>query len=69
VSADGFSEWFMDIRVLDANPLYMNQTFRLKFKFTDAYPIGIVYPLSRKCSYKLLTLQLQKLQRSSSSKH
>lgn len=32
-SADGFDEWFMDIRVLDANPLYTNQTYRLKFKF------------------------------------
>lgn len=40
VAADGFAEWFMDIRVLDANPIYINQTFRLKFKFTDAYPIG-----------------------------
>ncbi|KAL5347062.1 hypothetical protein ACLOAV_008205 [Pseudogymnoascus australis] len=39
VTADGFAEWFMDIRVLDANPIYINQTFRLKFKFTDAYPI------------------------------
>lgn len=33
----------MDIEVLDANPIYINQTFRLKFKFTDAYPIG-TYP-------------------------
>ena len=34
----------MDIRVLDANPIYINQTFRLKFKFTDAYPIGAQRP-------------------------
>jgi len=39
VSADGFEEWFMDIEVLDANPLYMNQVFRLKFKFNANYPI------------------------------
>jgi len=39
VSADGFDEWFMDIQVLDANPIYMNQTYRLKFKFSSHYPI------------------------------
>jgi ubiquitin-conjugating enzyme E2 W len=27
--------------VLDANPLYMNQTYRLKFKFSPSYPIGM----------------------------
>lgn len=40
VSAEGFDEWFMDIIVLDANPLYMNETYRLKFKFSNSYPIG-----------------------------
>jgi hypothetical protein len=30
----------MDIKVLDANPLYMNETYRLKFKFSNSYPIG-----------------------------
>ncbi|KAI9736916.1 MAG: hypothetical protein M1818_005967 [Claussenomyces sp. TS43310] len=39
VQADGFSEWFMDIEVLDANPMYMNQVFRLKFCFSQSYPI------------------------------
>jgi ubiquitin-conjugating enzyme E2 W len=43
VSAEGFEEWLMDIEVLDANPLYMNQTFRLKFKFNASYPIGTVF--------------------------
>ncbi|KIN04814.1 hypothetical protein OIDMADRAFT_115496 [Oidiodendron maius Zn] len=38
-SAEGFQEWFLDIKVLDANPLYMNQTYRLKFKFSPSYPI------------------------------
>lgn len=31
----------MDIEVLDANPLYMNKIFRLKFAFSDSYPIGL----------------------------
>jgi len=39
VSAEGFEEWYMDIKVLDANPLYMNETYRLKFKFSASYPI------------------------------
>ena len=29
----------MDIRVLDANPLYAGQTFRLRFRFPANYPI------------------------------
>jgi len=41
VTAEGFQEWLLDIKVLDANPLYMNQTYRLKFKFSPSYPIGI----------------------------
>lgn len=39
VSAEGFDEWLMDIQVLDNNPIYDNQIFRLKFKFSNAYPI------------------------------
>ncbi|ESZ95562.1 ubiquitin-conjugating enzyme [Sclerotinia borealis F-4128] len=39
VSADDLKEWLLDIRVLDKNPLYQDQTFRLKFKFTANYPI------------------------------
>ncbi|MCJ1226066.1 hypothetical protein MMC12_002715 [Toensbergia leucococca] len=39
VSADDFKEWRMDIRVLDPNPLYLNQTFRLRFRFSNNYPI------------------------------
>ncbi|KAL2113601.1 hypothetical protein VUR80DRAFT_3289 [Thermomyces stellatus] len=39
VSADNFEEWFLDIRVLDPNPLYQNETYRLKFKFSASYPI------------------------------
>ena len=29
----------MDIRVLDTNPLYLNQTYRLCFRFSNNYPI------------------------------
>lgn len=30
----------MDIKVLDDNPLYRDQTYRLKFTFSSKYPIG-----------------------------
>ncbi|KAL2398664.1 hypothetical protein ABEF93_003333 [Exophiala dermatitidis] len=39
VKADDFQEWQVDIRVLDDNPLYLNQVFRLSFIFSDNYPI------------------------------
>ncbi|KAL8718548.1 MAG: hypothetical protein Q9225_004338, partial [Loekoesia sp. 1 TL-2023] len=39
VSADDFKQWEMDIRVLDPNPLYLDQTFRLRFRFSNNYPI------------------------------
>jgi len=29
----------MDIRVLDSNPIYANATYRLRFRFSDKYPI------------------------------
>lgn len=35
----------MDIEVFD-NPIYKNQTFRLKFKFSAGYPIGASPPSS-----------------------
>lgn len=40
VSADDLKQWEMDIRVLDPNPLYLNQTFRARFTFSNNYPIG-----------------------------
>ncbi|KAL5615371.1 hypothetical protein BROUX41_005419 [Berkeleyomyces rouxiae] len=39
VSADNFEKWYLDIRVLDDNPLYQGQTYRLKFVFSKQYPI------------------------------
>ena len=36
----------MDMQILDPNPLYLNKTYRLRFRFTKSYPIGIsVSPL------------------------
>ncbi|CAL5868123.1 uncharacterized protein PFLUO_LOCUS2347 [Penicillium psychrofluorescens] len=37
--SDNLEEWQMDIKVLDDNPLYQNQTYRLKFTFGRKYPI------------------------------
>jgi ubiquitin-conjugating enzyme E2 W len=34
-------DWFVDIQVLDENPLYKDQTYRLKFHFPKMYPIGL----------------------------
>ncbi|KAF1932021.1 ubiquitin conjugating enzyme [Didymella exigua CBS 183.55] len=39
VSADNFETWFVDIQVIDPNPLYANETYRLKFMFSQNYPI------------------------------
>ncbi|KAI9879956.1 MAG: hypothetical protein M1830_006264 [Pleopsidium flavum] len=39
VSAEDLKEWKMDIKVLDDNPLYLNKTYRLQFKFSGNYPI------------------------------
>ena len=39
VKADDFVEWQMDIRVLDSNPIYANQIYRLCFRFGSNYPI------------------------------
>ncbi|KAF4123514.1 ubiquitin-conjugating enzyme E2 W [Geosmithia morbida] len=33
------SDWLLDIRVLDQNPLYKDQIYRLRFHFPKAYPI------------------------------
>ncbi|KAH7123637.1 ubiquitin conjugating enzyme, partial [Dendryphion nanum] len=39
VSADNLNEWFMDIRVMDENPIYKDDVYRLKFMFSSSYPI------------------------------
>lgn len=38
--AENLEEWQMDLQVLDENPLYKHQTYRLKFTFSPKYPIG-----------------------------
>lgn len=43
VTAPDFKEWQMDIRVLDSNPLYQDQTYRLRFRFSSNYPIGMPF--------------------------
>jgi ubiquitin-protein ligase len=35
----------MDIQVLDDNPIYKGQTYRLKFMFSSNYPIGMFHVL------------------------
>jgi ubiquitin-conjugating enzyme E2 W len=44
VKSDSLEEWQMDIKVLDDNPLYKDQTYRLKFTFSAKYPIGKAPP-------------------------
>lgn len=44
MSAENFEEWYLDVQVLDNNPLYLDKTFRLLFKFGDQYPIGTMNP-------------------------
>lgn len=51
VKCDNLEEWQMDIKILDQNPLYLDQTYRLKFVFSNKYPIGKPYLLSSLCLY------------------
>lgn len=39
--SENLEEWHMDLQVLDDNPLYQNETYRLKFTFGSKYPIGM----------------------------
>lgn len=47
VKCDNLEEWQMDIKILDQNPLYLDQTYRLKFTFSNKYPIGKPHLLSQ----------------------
>lgn len=40
MEGNDLKEWLFDIRVLDNNPLYNDNVYRLKFVFSDSYPIG-----------------------------
>lgn len=41
VKADDFQEWLVDVRVVDNNPIYAGECYRLKFTFSDKYPIEV----------------------------
>ena len=45
-------DWFLDIRVLDQNPIYEGEVYRLKFRFPKMYPIGTVIKPPR-CHFTL----------------
>ncbi|KAL9092965.1 MAG: hypothetical protein Q9159_000589 [Coniocarpon cinnabarinum] len=39
ITAPDFTQWDLDLQVLDDNPIYNHGTFRLRFLFGDRYPI------------------------------
>jgi hypothetical protein len=41
VQAENLKTWLMDIQIMDANPIYQGEIYRLKFEFSSNYPIGI----------------------------
>lgn len=41
IKADDFKTWLMDIRVIDTNPIYDGEIYRLKFAFSPQYPIEV----------------------------
>jgi ubiquitin-conjugating enzyme E2 W len=41
VQADNFETWLVDVVVLDKNPIYEGETYRLKFSFSSNYPIEV----------------------------
>ena len=44
IQADDFQTWLMDIQVIDSNPIYQGETYRLKFSFSPQYPIEVSMP-------------------------
>jgi ubiquitin-conjugating enzyme E2 W len=51
IKVDDFKEWLVDLRVLDQNPLYEGEVYRLKFTFGKNYPIG-TFTLHSEHEYK-----------------
>ncbi|KAF2831432.1 ubiquitin conjugating enzyme [Ophiobolus disseminans] len=39
IQADNYETWLVDVKVIDPNPIYQNETYRLKFTFSGQYPI------------------------------
>jgi ubiquitin-conjugating enzyme E2 W len=50
IKADNFTTWFVDIQVVDSNPIYQGETYRLKFNFSPQYPIEV-------CTISISSLQ------------
>lgn len=40
VNAPNLEEWIVDLQVVDPNPIYVGKIFRLRFRFSDKYPIS-----------------------------
>jgi ubiquitin-conjugating enzyme E2 W len=59
IKADDFQTWLMDIQVIDSNPIYQGETYRLKFTFSQQYPIE-VRPLPSPNSSPLTLPRLRK---------
>lgn len=45
VKADDYQTWLMDVKVIDPNPIYLGETYRLKFHFSPQYPIEVLFLL------------------------
>lgn len=58
VKSDNLEEWQMDIKVLDDNPIYKDQIYRLKFTFNNKYPIGkiLLKPCSLLCFWLIKSI-------------
>ena len=41
VQSDNFKTWLADIQVIDTNPIYQGETYRLRFTFSPQYPIEV----------------------------
>jgi hypothetical protein len=41
IQAEDFKTWLVDVQVVDSNPLYLGETYRLKFAFSPQYPIEV----------------------------
>jgi ubiquitin-conjugating enzyme E2 W len=56
VQADNFETWLVDLVVLDQNPIYEGEKYRLKFTFGSNYPIEVRYRHDFCCIYTHLLI-------------
>lgn len=63
IRADNLENWFVDIQVLDANPIYAGETYRLKFTFSQNYPIEVRFhsPQLLRCMWASVACIAQQL--------